>query len=645
MARGGGERWIGGGLAGLLLLPVAAAGHTDPLDLFAPTTAQFANPVVVPPQTPQTPAALPVRPDVLNRPLGPAPPPPSEAPLPAILPPAPILPPLGYTGPSGIVPSVRADRDFIPMEDRWRLGFPAWDRYNFTPEYPYTRDYPYQLGHKSDPFNQNVLKGDYPIIGQHTFLNITGTSLGIAEGRQLPTQTTPFESTARPFEYDFFGKPNQSFYSHFFLVSFDLFHGDASFKPVDWRIKLTPAFNYNYFSPEELAQVSPDVTDGQHRNRTWVTLEEYFVEAKLLDLSPEYDFMSMRIGSQFFNSDFRGFIFADINRAVRLFGTLNGNRDQYNLVYFRPSEKDTNSGLNSFEDRRQNVLIANYYHQDFIWPGYTIQGSVHYDNDQPSFLFDKNRFLVRPDPDGVFTPHRIDACYLGLTGDGHIDRYNITHAFYWVVGRDTMNPLANQPQEINAQFAAIELSYDRDWVRFRGSFLWASGDNNINNHHATGFDTIFDSPNFAGGEFSFWQRENVPIFGVNLVQRSSIVPDLRSSRIQGQANFVNPGLQLFNVGMDMDLTPKVKSINNCNFLMFDKTNVLEQFLFDGNIHREIGVDLSSGLEYRPFLSNNVIIRMGVAGLLPARGFKEIYDRLGRAVSPMGLAFMETQLEF
>ena len=85
--------------------------------------------------------------------------------------------------------------------------------------------------------------------------------------------------------------------------------------------------------------------------------------------------------------------------------------------------------------------------------------------------------------------------------------------------------------------AAVELSYDRDWARFRTSYFYASGDNNPNNSHATGFDTIFDNPNFAGGEFSFWQRQNVPIFGVNLTQRNSLVPDLRSSKIQGQANF------------------------------------------------------------------------------------------------------------
>ncbi len=650
MARGW-KRWLSGGLVGALLLPVrAVAAFTDPVDMVAPTVAPVPDPAVVPAQYPPIPtpdAFPPARPDILNRPLGPAAPPGGmiETPLPEILGPAPILPPLGFTGPSGILPSVRPDRDFIPMEDRWRLGFPAWDRYTFTPDYPYTRDYPYQLGHWWDPFNQSVLKGDYPIIGQNTFLNITGISRTIVEFHQIPTPGPVFNSTARPFEQQFFGQPEQGIYSQFLLLSFDLFHGDAAFKPVDWRVKLTPAINFNYLSVDELGIVQPSVTRGTDRAREWFTLEEYFVEAKLFDLSPEYDFVSARVGSQFFTSDFRGFIFSDTNRAVRLFGTEEGNRDQFNLIYLRPAEKDTDSGLNTMDDRRQNIFIANYYRQDFIWPGYTVEASIHYDDDLPSTQFDRNGFLVRPDADGVFQPHHVDATYFGLASDGHIDRFNITDAFYWVVGHDSLNPLANQPQDISAQMAAIELSYDRDWARFRTSFLYSSGDGNINNHHATGFDSIMDNPNFAGGEFSFWQRQNIPIFGVNLTQRNSLIPDLRSSKIQGQANFVNPGLELYNVGMDLELSPKLRMINNCNFLEFDKTNVLEQFLFQGNIHREIGLDLSSGFEYRPMLSNNVIFKFGIAALLPGRGFKQIYDDLGKAAPPMGQIFTEMNLQF
>jgi hypothetical protein len=356
--------------------------------------------------------------------------------------------------------------------------------------------------------------------------------------------------------------------------------------------------------------------------------------------------VSTRLGSQFFTSDFRGFIFSQTNRAVRFFGTANANQDQFNFIYFRPAEKDINSGLNSFEDRPQNIMIGNWYHQDFVWPGYTVQGSVHWNNDLGGGpRFDQNRFLARPDAAGVFQNHQVDAVYFGITGDGHIDRYNITHAFYWAIGHDTLNPIANQEQQIDAKMAAVELSYDRDWARFRTSYFYASGDGNVNNSHATGFDTIFDNPNFAGGQFSFWQRQAIGLFNVNLVQRESLVPDLRSSKIQGQSNFVNPGLQLINAGVDFDITPKLRSINNANFLMFDKTNSLEVFLFDGHIDRTIGVDLSTGLEYRPFLTNNVIFTGGFSTLLPGNGFKELYNRLGRDVNPLIAGFMEMVLLF
>ena len=83
--------------------------------------------------------------------------------------------PLGFTGPSGVLPTEsQEDSHFVPVEDRWRMGFPEWDRYGKG--HPPVDDYPYVEGHWWDPFNQNVLKGDYPIIGQHTFLNITATS-------------------------------------------------------------------------------------------------------------------------------------------------------------------------------------------------------------------------------------------------------------------------------------------------------------------------------------------------------------------------------------------------------------------------------------------------------------------------------------
>lgn len=552
--------------------------------------------------------------------------------------------PLGFTGRSSVLPrATQTDPHFVPIEDRWRIGFPEWDRYGKG--HPILDDYPYVPGRWWDPFNQNLLKGDYPIFGQNTFLAFTATSRSIFEYREVPIPTTPFESTTNPNSYPFFGRPNQFSYLQFFALSVDLFHGDAAFKPADWRIKVTPIFNINYLAGEELAIVNPDVRRGVDRGRTFFALEEWFIETKLADLSADYDFVSVRVGSQPFTSDFRGFIFSDVNRGARLFGNFNSNRQQFNLAYFDQQEKDTNSGLNTFSNRQQQVLIGNYYVQDFIFPGYTAQWSVHYNHDRPSFHFDKNDFLVRPDPVGVFQPHGLDVVYLGWTGDGHINRLNINHAFYWALGRDSLNPIANQGQDISAQMAAVELSYDRDWMRFRTSFLWASGDDNPRNSHATGFDGILDNPNFAGGEFSYWQRQAIRLMGVNLVNRESLFPDLRSSKIQGQSNFVNPGLFLYNLGVDVDITPRLRLITNANFLWFEDTAVLRTFVFQDKIDQHIGTDLSAGFEYRPLLSNNAIFNIGVATLIPGQGFHDLFDNIRDGRAPLFAAFVDVILTY
>ena len=187
------------------------------------------------------------------------------------------------------------------------------------------------------------------------------------------------------------------------------------------------------------------------------------------------------------------------------------NRDQFNVLYFRPLEKDTNSGLNRlFETRGQHLAIANFFRQDFIWPGYTTQLSVHYLQDTGPDQIDTNGFVVRPAVVGLPQQHQIDATYLGWTGDGHIGPVNLTHAFYWVLGGDSRNPIAGRRQDISAQMTALELSMDFDWIRPKVSFFWASGDKDPGDKTARGFDSIFDNPNFAGAPFSYWVRQGLP---------------------------------------------------------------------------------------------------------------------------------------
>ena len=507
---------------------------------------------------------------------------------------------------------------FRPQPDRWNTPFPIYHRYGGGAETPYV------MGHWYDPFNRNILKADKPIFGK-TFFSFGADSITALEGKRLPTPAG--FSTVDAVEPDFFGRGGQFFMSQTFRFTFDLFHGDTSaFRPVDWRVRITPAANINYLLARENQVVSPNDRIGTTRLDGHVGLQEAFGEVKLHDFGPNYDFVNLRVGIQQFVSDFRGFVFADEQPGVRLFGNLKSNRFQYNLAGFDLLEKDTNSGLNTFHRRGREVAVANVFIQDFFAKGYTTQFSYQFQRDNQSLHYNDNGVIVRPAPIGIVQKHRIDADYFGWTGDGHIGRINVTHAFYQALGHDEFNQIAGQKTGINAQLAAAELSIDKDYLRFRTSFLFASGDGKPRDGTARGFSSIVDGVAFAGGEFSFFNREGIPLTraGVALTAPDSFLPDLRSSKDEGQSNFVNPGVYLYNAGFDADLLPALKLVGNVNYLQFDRTEPIEFLLQQNGIRRSIGLDSGLGVIYRPFLSDNIIIHVGATDLVPFRGLRDIY---------------------
>jgi hypothetical protein len=517
------------------------------------------------------------------------------------------------------------------VPNRWALEQPDYRRYSQPGEYVYTKHRWY------DPFNRNRLKGDEPIwpdrFGQQVFLNITASSETFFDGRRVPSPSNV--STERPGSSGFFGKGEQAFVDQTLRFTFDLFHGDAAFKPVDWRIRVTPELSLNNLKVRELGIVGPDPRSGTDRFDNHAGLQEAFVEVKLHDLGPNYDFVSARAGIQQFNADFRGFLFVDEQPALRIFGNLHSDRIEYNLAYFHFLENNTNSGLNTFERRHQQVLLGNVYLQDFFFPGYTVEFVAAWNKDDPSLHYDDNGFLARPaligdvinqNPSGGPILHGVRVSYFGWLGSGHIHRLNVTHAFYQAIGEDTFNPIAGRRVTVNAQMAAAEISYDKDWIRYRVSTFYTSGDDNPRDGRARGFDSIVDLPNFAGGLFSFWNREGIRLLGsgILLTVPGSLIPSLRASKEEGQANFVNPGIFLANAGADFELTPKLRGFANFNFLRFERTKPLEFLLFQSPIHHTIGEDFGIGVEYRPPLTENIVLTGGASALQPGQGFKDIY---------------------
>jgi hypothetical protein len=507
-----------------------------------------------------------------------------------------------------------------PEPRRWFIGFGRWKRYaDPSTETPYQEDL--KLWH---PYLQSKFKGDAPIIGQDIFLNLTVEDFAQAEFRKLPTPSGV--SAERPNSSEFFGRSEQYFLANDFSIGVDLFKGETAFKPVEWALRVLGVYNHNYIDVEERNVVNPNPQKGTTREKDFFALQEAFGELHIRDLSNNYDFVSSRTGIQPFVSDFRGFIFNDTNLGGRIFGNYDNNRWQWNVAAFDMLEKDTYSDLNEFSRREQQVYVANVYRQDFLWHGYTAQLNFVGDFDNNSRHYDKNGFITRPAPIGTVADHYEQIYYLGWTGDGHIGRLNISHAFYEALGEDSLNGIAGRYVDINGQMAALELSIDKDWMRHKLSIFYASGDNDPTDSHAAGFDTVLDRPFFIGGPFSFYSHQGFNLAGtsVNFKQRDSLVVDFRTSKTEGQANFVNPGAFIVGYGLDADVLPKLKTFVNVNYIRTCYTDVTRLVQFTNHASNDFAMDCSMGFEWRPLLTENIIVTAGAGFLLPRWGYKDLF---------------------
>jgi len=121
------------------------------------------------------------------------------------------------------------------------------------------------------------------------------------------------------------------------------------------------------------------------------------------------------------------------------------------------------------------------------------------------------------------------------------------------------------------------------------------------------------------------QGFNLAGTAVNLKQRNSLVPNLRTSKTEGQANFVNPGVLLAGLGTEIEVTPKLRSFINVNYINFVETDPIKTALLTDKAHRELGLDLGIGFQYRPLLTDNIILSAGLGALIPGRGFRDIYQ--------------------
>ncbi|MDN3646420.1 hypothetical protein QWY75_09440 [Pontixanthobacter aestiaquae] len=519
--------------------------------------------------------------------------------------------------------------DQLPIPDRWRLI----ESLGLVKEKWW------------DPYNQNTYKGDrpinrdkvpwLPINGDDWFFVANAISDTVVEPRTFPIPVG-VQTTEDPDRLDVFGNEGSLVLSQTFLTGFALLKGNTAYKPPDVEYRATLAFNINHVDVPEKRVLFVEPSNGSSRTDYFVGVQELFFDYHIRNTSDRYDFDSFRIGIQPFQADFRGFLFQDQQLGLRFFGTRDNNRFQYNVAAFWRLEKDTNSGLNAVTQtpRDDFLFIANAYRQDFLIPALTSQITVAYNRNREAddIQIDDNGFPVRPALLGTLRGREYDAFYVGYNADGRVGRINITASAYGVFGEDRNSFFTDRPADIRAFFAAAELSYDRDWARFRLSGAYASGDDDPYDDVEGGYDAVFENPIFAGADTSYWIRQTIPFAGggraVSVNNRNGLLNSLRPSKEQGQSNFNNPGLVLVGAGADFDLTPEFRLSANANHLWFENTSSLEALRNEGSIPKEIGFDLSAAAIWRPSAIQNVVFRLSGAALISGKGFDDLFDNLG-----------------
>jgi hypothetical protein len=473
-------------------------------------------------------------------------------------------------------PAQQAPPDIQPEPDRWRtlepLGIGSKQR---NPLY--------------DPYNQNILKGDLPVFGDRLFFSATGVLDSIVDFKR----NLDFHQSGRirnvPFhEHNTVGQTTAT-------LALELFSGYTVFTPKDWAIRLTPIFRFRCGDKNAI-----DEGCGEDAR-----MLEAFGEAKLFEIGDTFDATTGRIGLQAFNSDFFGLIYNDVQPGARIFSEIARNRFKVNLAAFDRLNKEKLSGLNEWKRRDHQVGIASLQWDDFLLDGFNVLPS----------------FVVNHDDNEDKTAGTLRAYYVGFTTNGRLGRVNVNSAFYYAFGETARNTPNRRSQDISAWTALGQVLYPIRWTVPRLAIAYASGDGNPRDNTAGGFDSVFDNVAFGGGQFSYLFGEKIQLGNTTLLRGNSVYPSLRGANATSQ--FVNPGAIAINPGIDLLLTPKTLFEANVNYVRFDDTSSLEAAL-GRRVGHEVGWEVNSGVTYRPFLNEQVIVFAGGGLFFPGQAIKDTF---------------------
>jgi hypothetical protein len=459
-----------------------------------------------------------------------------------------------------------------------------------------------------DPYAPNVAKGDIPIFGDKIFFSLTGVIDNFLDFKR----NLDFHSAGR--------FRNVPYHEHNILgqitaVAFlEIFSGDTVFTPKDWSLRVAPIMRFR----------CGDNNATDHGCGEYITLQEAFFEAKLFEIGQTFDATSARFGIQGFNSDFFGLIYNDVQPGVRIFGELERNRFKYNIAAFDRLNKEKLAALNEIDKRRNHqVAVLSLQWDDFIFPGFNVL---------PNFVFSHD------EAPAVVTSGDLNAFYIGFATNGHIDRFTINSAFYYVTGRTARNTPTREAIDISAAMAFVQAAYPINWLNPRLALAYATGDPDPTDRKAKGFDSVFDNTAFGGGQFSYLFGEKIQLGATTVLRGNSVFPSLRGANATSQ--YVNPGAFVLNPGLDMTLTPKLAAEVNYNYVRFDQTESL-QAVAGRNVSAQVGHEINGGITWKPLLNEQLLVFAGGAFFLPGQGIKDVFgndDPVYKAIVRLVLTF-------
>jgi hypothetical protein len=334
----------------------------------------------------------------------------------------------------------------------------------------------------------------------------------------------------------------------------------------------------------------------------------------------------VRVGIQPFQADFRGFLFNDQQLGVRLFGNRDNNRFQYNLAAFWRLEKDTNSGLNAVLQRPRDdwLFVANAYRQDFLIPALTSQVTVVYNMNREAeeLHVDDNGFPVRPALLGTLRGREYDVVYLGYNADGRIGRINLTASATAALGEDRNSFFTDRPADIGAFFGAAELSYDRDWMRFRLSGAYASRRRRPVRRQGRRVRRGVREPGLRRRRHQLLDPSVDPVCrrrAGGFAQRPQRDPELAALVEGGGAvELQQPGADAGRRRRRLRPDPRVPAFGQTPTTCGSRTpRTLQALRVEGSIPKDNGWDLSAAAIWRPKATQNLVFRLSGRRSSPA----------------------------